>query len=59
MFMKWTNKYLIEGEENAEPPLTDKNSKHSKLLFKLYIAWSIIADLTLVGGIIWGLIYFW
>lgn len=36
-----------------------KNSKHSKLLFKLYIAWSIVADLTLVGGIIWGLIYFW
>jgi len=36
-----------------------KNSKHSKLLFKLYIVWSIIADLVLVGGIIWGLIYFW
>jgi|TARA_B110000211_G_C13697573_1_gene385968 hypothetical protein len=34
-----------------------RKSKHSKLLFKLYIAWSICADLTLIGGIIWGLIY--
>jgi len=36
-----------------------KNSKHSKILFKLYIAWSICADLTLVGGIVWGIVYFW
>ena len=36
-----------------------KESKHSKLLLKLYIVWSICADITLLSGIIWGLIYFW
>ena len=34
-----------------------KESKHSKLLFKIYIVWCVVADLTLLGGIIWGLIY--
>ena len=34
-----------------------KESKHSKLLFKIYIVWCVVADLTLLGGIVWGLIY--
>jgi hypothetical protein len=34
-----------------------RQSKHSKLFFKLYIAWSICADLALIGGIVWGLKY--
>ena len=36
-----------------------KKSKHSKLLLKLYIVWCVIADLTLLSGIIWSFIYFW
>jgi len=36
-----------------------KKSKYSKILFKVYIVWCVIADLTLLGGIIWGFIYFW
>jgi len=34
-----------------------RKSKHSKLLFKIYIVWCVVADITLLGGIIWGLIY--
>ena len=36
-----------------------KKSKHSKTLLKVYIAWCIVADLTLIGGLIWGAIYLW
>ena len=36
-----------------------KKSKHSKLLLKLYIVWCVVADLTLLSGIIWSFIYFW
>ena len=35
-----------------------KKSKYSKLMFRLYIVWCVVADVTLFSGIIWGLIYF-
>ena len=35
-----------------------KKSKYSKILFRLYIVWCVVADVTLLSGIIWGLIYF-
>ncbi len=36
-----------------------KKSKHSKTLLKLYIVWCIVADVTLLVGIVWGAIYLW
>ncbi len=36
-----------------------KKSKHSKTLLKIYIAWSVVADVTLLAGIIWGVIHLW
>ena len=36
-----------------------KKSKHSKTLLKIYIVWCIVADATLLGGLIWGAIYLW
>lgn len=36
-----------------------KKSKHSKTLLKIYIVWCVIADATLIGGLIWGAIYLW
>jgi hypothetical protein len=36
-----------------------RKSKHSKLLFKIYIVWCVVADITLLGGIIWGVIHLW
>ena len=36
-----------------------RESKHSKLLFKIYICWCVIADITLLGGLVWGAVYLW
>ena len=36
-----------------------QTSKYAPILFKIYIVWCVIADLTLLGGIVWGFIYFW
>jgi hypothetical protein len=36
-----------------------KESKHSKVLLKVYLVWCVIADITLLGGIVWSFIYFW
>ena len=36
-----------------------KKSKHSKTLLKLYIVWCVIADVTLLAGIVWGVIHLW
>jgi hypothetical protein len=36
-----------------------KKSKYSKTLLKIYIVWCVIADVTLLGGLIWGAIYLW
>ena len=36
-----------------------KKSKHSKTILKLYIVWCIVADVTLLAGIVWGIVHFW
>jgi len=36
-----------------------KESKHSKILLKVYLVWCVIADITLLSGIVWSFIYFW
>lgn len=36
-----------------------KKSKHSKTLLKIYLVWCVVADLTLIGGLIWGVVYIW
>jgi hypothetical protein len=36
-----------------------KESKHSKVLLKVYLVWCVIADIALLGGIVWSFIYFW
>ncbi len=36
-----------------------KKSKYSKTLLKIYLVWSIVADATLIGGLIWGAVYLW
>ena len=36
-----------------------KKSKHSKILLKIYIVWCVIADVTLLSSLIWGIIYLW
>jgi len=43
------------------PTILDKlrKSKHSKTLLKIYIVWSVVADVTLIVGIIWGVIHLW
>jgi hypothetical protein len=36
-----------------------KKSKHSKTLLKIYIVWCVVADVTLLVGIVWGVIHLW
>ena len=36
-----------------------KKSKYSKPLLKLYIVWCVVADVALLGGIIWVVIHNW
>ena len=36
-----------------------KKTKHSKTLFKVYIVWCVVADVTLLVGIGWGVIHLW
>jgi hypothetical protein len=36
-----------------------KKSKHSKTLLKIYLVWCVVADLTLIGGLLWGVVYLW
>jgi hypothetical protein len=36
-----------------------KKSKYSKTLLKIYIVWCVVADVTLLVGIIWGVFHLW